>query len=56
MVILHNYESANSNVVRDRFVEPFGFTNDFIEVWSYDTESKSKGRETKCVKRSIGKW
>lgn len=41
MVILHNYESANSNVVRDRLVEPFGFTNDFIEVWSYDTESKS---------------
>ena len=30
MVILHNYESANSNVVRDRLVEPFGFTNDFI--------------------------
>lgn len=41
MVILHNYESANSNVVRDRLVEPFGFTNDFIEVWAYDTESKS---------------
>lgn len=40
MVILHNYESANSNVVRDRLVEPFGFTNDFIEVWAYDTESK----------------
>ena len=41
MVILHNYESANSNVVRDRLVESFGFTNDFIEVWAYDTESKS---------------
>lgn len=41
MVILHNYESANSNMVRDRLVEPFGFTNDFIEVWAYDTESKS---------------
>lgn len=41
MVILHNYESANSNVVRDRLVEPFGFTNDFIEVWAYDTESNS---------------
>lgn len=35
------YESANSNVVRDRLVEPFGFTNDFIDVWAYDTESKS---------------
>lgn len=41
MVILHNYESVNSNVVRDRLVEPFGFTNDFIEVWAYDTESNS---------------
>ena len=41
MVILHNYESVNSNVVRDRIVEPFGFTNDFIEVWAYDTESNS---------------
>lgn len=41
MVILHRYESANSNVVRDRLVEPFGFTNDFIEVWAYDNESKN---------------
>lgn len=41
MVILHDYESANSNDVRDRLVEPFGFTNDFIEVWAYDTDSKS---------------
>lgn len=41
MVVLHNYESANGNDVRDRLVEPFGFTNDFIEVWAYDTESKS---------------
>lgn len=41
MVILRDYESANGNDVRDRHVEPFGFTNDFIEVWAYDTESKS---------------
>ena len=41
MFILHNYESVNSKVVRDRLVEPFGFTNDFIEVWAYDTESNS---------------
>lgn len=41
MVILHDYESANGNDVRDRLVEPFGFTNDFIEAWAYDTESKS---------------
>ena len=41
MAVLHNYESANGNDVRDRIVEPFGFTNDFIEVWAHDTESKS---------------
>lgn len=41
MVVLHDYESANGNDVRDRLVEPFGFTNDFIEVWAYDTDSKS---------------
>lgn len=41
MVILHDYESANSNDVRDRIVEPFGFTNDFIEVWAYDVESRN---------------
>ena len=41
MVVLHDYESANSNDVRNRLVEPFGFTNDFIEVWAYDTESNS---------------
>ena len=27
--------------MRNQLVEPFGFTNDFIEVWGYDTESKS---------------
>ena len=37
-VILHDYESANSGTIRDRVVEPFGFTTDFIEVWAYDTE------------------
>lgn len=49
MVILHNCESANGNDVRDRLVEPFGFTNDFIEVWAYDTESK--GNKTFKVQR-----
>ena len=50
MVILRGYESANSNVVRDRLVEPFGFTNDFIEVWAYDTESKNnKLFKVQCI-------
>lgn len=39
-VVLRNYASANSGNVRDRIVEPFGFTNNHIEVWAYDTEKK----------------
>jgi len=39
-VVLRNYASSNSGDVRDRVVEPFGFTNNHIEVWAYDTEKK----------------
>lgn len=35
-VILRNYHSAHS--IRDRRVEPFGFTTNYIDVWCYDTE------------------
>lgn len=37
-VILRQYESGNSHSIRDRFIEPFGFTTDFIDVWGYDIE------------------
>ncbi len=37
-VVLKNYASSNSGEVRDRLVEPFGFTNNHIEVWAYDCE------------------
>ena len=37
-VILHSYESGNSQTVRDRQVEPFAFTTNFIDVWAYDLE------------------
>lgn len=39
-VVLRNYASSNSGDVRDRVVEPFGFTNNHIEIWAYDTEKK----------------
>lgn len=39
-VVLKNYASANSGEVRDRVVEPFGFTNNHIEVWAYDCEKE----------------
>ncbi|MBB3186009.1 helix-turn-helix transcriptional regulator [Microbacter margulisiae] len=38
-VILHNYHSANSKEVRDRLVEPFQFSTNFIQVWAYEPES-----------------
>jgi len=37
-VILCNYGSGSSHTVRDRLVEPFAFTTNFIDVWCYDLE------------------
>ena len=40
-VILHNYRSAHGSAVRDRRVEPFAFTTNYVQVWCYDTESNT---------------
>ena len=37
-VILKAYESANSQETRDRFIEPFEFTTNCLDVWAYDIE------------------
>lgn len=37
-VILHGCESANSGAIRDRHVEPFSFTTNYIDIWAYDLE------------------
>lgn len=37
-VILKNYESGHSRQIRDRFIEPFAFTTNFVEVWAFDLE------------------
>lgn len=37
-VVLRGYESAHSDEVRDRLVEPFAFTPNMIDVWAYDVE------------------
>lgn len=37
-VTLVNYESGNSGSVRDRHVEPFAFTTNFIDIWAFDLE------------------
>lgn len=38
-VVLHDYASSNTGVVRDRVVEPFGFTTNYVQVWCYEVES-----------------
>jgi predicted DNA-binding transcriptional regulator YafY len=38
-VILHDYLSANSKQQKDRIVEPFDFTNNYIATWAYDIEA-----------------
>lgn len=40
-VILHAYRSSHGGAVRDRLVEPFAFTTNYVQVWCFDTESKS---------------
>lgn len=39
-VVLKSYASSHSGEVRDRVVEPFGFTNNHIDVWAYDVEKR----------------
>ena len=38
-VILHGYQSAHGGEVRDREVEPFAFTTNYVQVWCYDPEA-----------------
>ena len=39
-MLLKGYESGNSHTIRDRYVEPYGFTTDYIDVCAYDLEAK----------------
>jgi len=42
-VILKNYASAHSNDIRDRYVEPYAFTTNYVQIWSYcPEENKNK--------------
>jgi len=40
-VHLCNYSSAHSKTIRDRLVEPFAFTTNYIQMWAYDVEEKN---------------
>ncbi len=35
-VVLRGYQSAHGGVVRDRRVEPFAFTTNYVHLWCYD--------------------
>ena len=37
-VILHSYKSSHSGQKRDRHIEPFAFTANYIHVWAYDLD------------------
>ena len=39
--VLHGYQSPHGGEVRDRRVEPFAFTTNYVQVWCYDLESHS---------------
>ncbi|MDR1974145.1 MAG: WYL domain-containing protein [Bacteroidales bacterium] len=39
-VVLCNYSSANSKIIRDRHVEVFSFTTNYVQVWGYDIEKR----------------
>ncbi len=38
VVVLRGYQSAHGGVVRDRRVEPFAFTTNYVQVWCYDLD------------------
>ena len=40
-VLLCNYSSAHSQTIRNRLVEPFAFTTNYIQMWAYDIEERS---------------
>ena len=37
--ILHSYQSPHGGEVRDRRVEPFALTTNYVQVWCYDPEA-----------------
>lgn len=38
-VVLKGYTSSNSRQIRDRLVEPFAFTPNYLQVWCYEPSS-----------------
>lgn len=40
-VLLRQYRSSHGQLVRDRLVEPFGFTTNYQFVWAFEPESRA---------------
>jgi predicted DNA-binding transcriptional regulator YafY len=40
-VILRNYSSAHGKVIRDRYVEAYAFTTNYVQIWCYCSEENS---------------
>jgi predicted DNA-binding transcriptional regulator YafY len=40
-VILRNYSSAHGNDIRDRYVEAYSFTTNYVQVWCFCPEEKT---------------
>ncbi|MBP3439811.1 MAG: WYL domain-containing protein [Tidjanibacter sp.] len=38
-VVLRRYASSHTGIIRDRLVEPFGFTTNYVQVWCYEPSS-----------------
>lgn len=38
-IVLKRYSSSNSDVIRDRIVEPHAFTTNYIQLWAYEPQS-----------------
>lgn len=38
-VVLEDYASSHTGIARNRIVEPFGFTTNYVQVWCYEPES-----------------
>jgi predicted DNA-binding transcriptional regulator YafY len=53
-VLLKQYRSAHGKLIRDRLIEPFGFTTNYISIWAYEPESqKCKLFKTARIKKVV---
>lgn len=40
-LVLENYHSAHSGSVKNRIVEPFAFTTNYVQLWAFEEESRA---------------